>query len=64
MASALVTAFESDRPDLVLYESTNLGVLAAAEVGIPAVCLICGVGVVKSDELERRVAVWAEAQSR
>ena len=65
MAPALVTAFESGRPDLVLYESTNLGaVLAAAEVGIPAVCLdLWAVGGwhVKSDELERRVrAVWAE----
>ena len=65
MAPALITAFESGRPDLVLYESTNLGaVLAAAEVGIPAVCLdLWAVGGwhVKSDELERRVrAVWAE----
>jgi hypothetical protein len=65
MAPALVTAFESGRPDLVLYESTNLGaVLAAAELGIPAVCLdLWAVGGwhVKSDELERRVrAVWAE----
>ena len=40
MTPALVTAFQSRRPDLVLYESTNLGaVLAAAEVGLPAVCL-------------------------
>jgi hypothetical protein len=65
MAPALVTAFESRRPDLVLYESTNLGaVLAAAEFGIPAVCLdLWAVGRwhVKPDELERRVrGVWAE----
>jgi hypothetical protein len=65
MAPALVTAFESRRPDLVLYESTNLGaVLAAAEVNIPAVCLdLWAVGRwhVQRDELEQRVrAVWAE----
>jgi UDP:flavonoid glycosyltransferase YjiC (YdhE family) len=65
MAPALVTAFESRRPDLVLYESTNLGaVLAAAELSIPAVCLdLWAVGRwhVKPDELEQRVrAVWAE----
>ena len=65
MAPALVTAFESRRPDLVLYESTNLGaVLAAAELNIPAVCLdLWAVGRwhVKPAELEQRVrAVWAE----
>jgi UDP:flavonoid glycosyltransferase YjiC (YdhE family) len=65
MAPALVTAFESHRPDLVLYESTNLGaVLAAAELNIPAVCLdLWAVGRwhVKPAELEQRVrAVWAE----
>jgi hypothetical protein len=65
MAPALVTAFKSRRPDLVLYESTNLGaVLAAAELNIPAVCLdLWAVGSwhVKPAELEQRVrAVWAE----
>jgi UDP-glucoronosyl and UDP-glucosyl transferase len=65
MAPALVTAFESRRPDLVLYESTNFGaVLAAAELNIPAVCLdLWAVGRwhVQRDELEQRVrAVWAE----
>jgi Erythromycin biosynthesis protein CIII-like, C-terminal domain/Erythromycin biosynthesis protein CIII-like, N-terminal domain len=65
MAPALVTAFESRRPDLVLYESTNLGAaLAAAELSIQAVCLdLWAVGRwhVKSVELEQRVrAVWAE----
>jgi UDP:flavonoid glycosyltransferase YjiC (YdhE family) len=40
MAPALIRAFKPRRPDLVLYESTNLGaVLAAAELSIPAVCL-------------------------
>jgi hypothetical protein len=65
MAPALVTAFKSRRPDLVLYESANLGaVLAAAELGIPAVCLdLWAVGRwhVEPAELEQRVrAVWAE----
>jgi hypothetical protein len=65
MAPALVTAFSSRRPDLVLYESTNLGaVLAAAELDIPAVCLdLWAVGCwhVKRSELEQRIsAVWAE----
>jgi Erythromycin biosynthesis protein CIII-like, C-terminal domain/Erythromycin biosynthesis protein CIII-like, N-terminal domain len=65
MAPALVTAFESRRPDLVLYESTNLGaVLAAAELGIPAVSVdLWAVGRwhVERAELEQRVrAVWAE----
>jgi UDP:flavonoid glycosyltransferase YjiC (YdhE family) len=65
MAPALVTAFESRRPDLVLYESTSFGaVLAAAELSIPAVCLdLWAVGRwhVQPAELEQRVrAVWAE----
>ena len=65
MAPALVTAFSSRRPDLVLYESTNLGAaLAAAELDIPAVCLdLWAVGCwhVKRSELAQRIsAVWAE----
>ena len=65
MAPALIRAFKPRRPDLVLYESTNLGaVLAAAELSIPAVCLdLWAVGRwhVKPAELEHRVrAVWAE----
>jgi dihydrofolate reductase len=65
IAPALVTAFRSWRPELVLYESTNLGaVLAAAELNIPAVCLgLWAVGCwhVSRSELEQRVrAVWAE----
>jgi hypothetical protein len=41
MAPALITALESRRPDLVLYESTNLGaVLAAAELSIPRRCVL------------------------
>jgi hypothetical protein len=65
MAPALVTAFESRRPDLVLYESTSFGaVLAAAELSIPVACLdLWAVGRwhVKPAELEQRVrAVWAE----
>jgi hypothetical protein len=65
MALALIRAFKPRRPDLVLYESTNLGaVLAAAELSIPAVCLdLWAVGHwhVKPAELEHRVrAVWAE----
>jgi UDP:flavonoid glycosyltransferase YjiC (YdhE family) len=65
MAPALVTAFESRRPDLVLYESTSFGaLLAAAELGIPAVCVdLWAVGRwhVEPSELEQRVrGVWAE----
>jgi UDP-glucoronosyl and UDP-glucosyl transferase len=65
MTPALITAFESRRPDLVLYESTNLGaVLAAAELNIPAVCVgLWAVGRwhVEPAELEQRVrAVWVE----
>lgn len=61
----LVELLSALRPDLVVYESTAFGaVLAAAEVGIPVVCLdLWAVGHwhVDRGELEGRVrAVWAD----
>src|SRR5829696_5525530 len=61
----LVELLSALQPDLVVYESTAFGaVLAAAEVGIPVVCLdLWAVGHwhVDRGELEGRVrAVWAD----
>lgn len=65
---AALDAFEELRPDLVIYEASNLGaMLAAAELGLPAVCVgLWAVGrwhVPEAALTERVLALWSERQS-
>ena len=65
VAPAMVTALAGLRPDVLVYEASDLGaLLAAAELGVPAVCLgiwAAGSWHVEDDEMVARVrAVWDE----
>ena len=65
---ATVDALEEIRPDLVIYEASNLGVLlAAAEVGVPTACVgLWAVGrwhVPETAITERVLALWSERRS-
>jgi UDP:flavonoid glycosyltransferase YjiC (YdhE family) len=65
---ATVEALEQIRPDVVIYEASNLGaVLAAAQLGLPAAC--CGLWAVgrwhvdESVIADRILALWSESRA-